>query len=121
MTETAKPPTPLVTRVVQLFGLAAVGFGGWAIASGPGCQELGCLVWVLGIYLALWGVVAWLAGIRGPIGLIFLVGAILMALAASWVEPLYGIVFLGVVSLLIGASKERLAPYYRRRARESAT
>lgn len=116
----AKPPAPLVTRVMQILGVAALGFGGWALATGPGCEELECLVWVLGAYLAAWGLIALLSGIRGPLGLVFLIGAIVLALGISWVEPFYGLIGLLIVGALVSASKERLAPYYRRHPKADA-
>jgi hypothetical protein len=115
-----KPPAPLVTRAVQLLGLAAVAFGGYAISTGPGCQELDCLAWFLGALLAGWGVCALLAGIRGPVGLVFFVVALVLGLAVSWANPFLGLIVLLVVSLLMNASKDRLAPYYRRRAKAGA-
>jgi MFS family permease len=115
----AKPPAPMITRVIQLFGLAAIGAGAWAISTRDSCEELGCLVWFFGIYVAVWGIVAVLAGIRGPLGFVFLIGAIVLALVGSWVRPLFGLVFLVVLLGLVSASKERLAPYYRRAKEES--
>lgn len=109
-----KPPAPLVTRAVQLFGLAAVAAGIWAISTRTNCEELGCLVWFFGLFIAGWGVIALLAGLRGPLGFVFLLGAIVLAMAGSWVKPFYGLIFLAIVLGLVSASKDRLAGYYRR-------
>lgn len=109
----AKPPAPILTRMLQLFGLAAVVLGGLAISTGPGCEELGCIAWVLGVYLAVWGVCALLCGLRGRAGLVFLVLALVLPLLVGWTEPLWALGFLLVVMALTRVSKDRLAPYYR--------
>jgi hypothetical protein len=113
----AKPPAPLVTRVMQVLGVAAIGLGGWALVDLPDCQELDCLGQLLAWYVGVWGLLALLSGIRGPLGLVFLIGAILTALAVSWVEPFYGLIGLVVIMVLVRASKDRLAGYYRRAPR----
>jgi hypothetical protein len=110
----SKPPAPLVTRVVQLFGLAAVVAGLWAISTRSSCEAFGCLVWFFGLYVLAWGVVALLAGLRGPVGFVFLLGAIVLAMAGAWVKAFYGIIFLVMLLGLVRASKDRLAGYYRR-------
>lgn len=110
-----KPPTPLVTRVMQLFGLAAVANGIWGISTGSDCERLGCsLARYVGVFLTVWGVAALLAGLRGPVGFGFLLGAIVLAMAASWVKAFYGLIFLAIVLGLVRVSKDRLAGYYRR-------
>jgi hypothetical protein len=122
MTETVrgtKPSAPIITRVVQLFGLVAITGGAWAISTRNGCEELGCLAWFLGIYAVAWGLVALLAGVRGPLGMVFLIAAVVLALLGAWIRPLFGIVFLVVLLGLVNVSKEKLAPYYRR-AKEEA-
>lgn len=116
MTQTAhaKPPAPLVTRVMQILGLAAVGLGVWALVEGRDCEGLECLGTLLGAYLGGWGLIAVMSGIRGPLGFVFLIGAILLVLGVSWVEPFYGLIALVVIMVLVRASKDRLAAYYRR-------
>jgi hypothetical protein len=109
-----KPPAPLVTRAVQLFGVTAVVIGFVAFSSRDNCEGLTCLAWVYGLFVAGWGVVALLSGIRGPVGLVFLIAAIVLAMVGSWVKAFYGIIFLVVLLALVSASKERLAGYYRR-------
>ncbi|MGH2725633.1 MAG: hypothetical protein ACRDKS_01525, partial [Actinomycetota bacterium] len=108
------PPAPLVTRVMQILGLTAVAVGVWALVDGRDCEGLECLGNFLAVYLGVWGLFALLAGIRGPFGLVFLIGAILLALGVSWVEPFFGMIGLVVVLVLVRASKDRLAGYYRR-------
>ena len=110
----AKAPAPIITRVVQGFGIAAIAAGAWGFSTRDDCQELECLVWFYALFVVAWGVVALLAGMRGPLGLAFLIGAVLLAMVGSWVRPLLGIVFLAVLLVLVNASKDRLAGYYRR-------
>jgi hypothetical protein len=111
----AKPPAPLVTRVMQLFGLAALVFGGLILFDARDCQELDCLAGPIGIAIMVWGAVALLSGLRGPAGLAFLIGAIVLGLAFTWVKAFWGLIGLLVLSMLVTASKDRLAPYYRRK------
>jgi hypothetical protein len=110
----AKPPAPLVTRVIQLFGLAALVFGGMILFDARDCEELACLAGPIGIAIMVWGAVALLSGLRGPAGMVFLIGAIVLGLAFTWVKAFYGLIGLLILSMLMTASKDRLAPYYRR-------
>ena len=110
----AKPPAPILTRVMQVLGLGAIAWGGAVILDVRDCEELGCLAGPIGIAAVVWGIVAVLSGLRGPIGLVFLVGALVLTFIVSWVKFLIGVVALVVLMGLTRMSKDRLAPYYRR-------
>lgn len=115
-------PMPLVTRIFQVGGAVAIALGvilvvGVALSSrelGGICEGFSCLSTALGVLLAVWGVLAMLAAIRGLAGLLFLIAAIVAPLAFSWIQPLAGLVYLVLLFPIVGASKERLAAYYRR-------
>ncbi|MEX2554947.1 MAG: hypothetical protein WEB06_04890 [Actinomycetota bacterium] len=117
----ARPRAPLVTRVIQVFGLAALVFGGLILFDARDCQELDCLAGPIGIAIMVWGAVALLSGLRGPAGFAFLIGAIVLGLAFTWVKALWGVIGLLVLSMLVTASKDRLAPYYRRKSKSESS
>lgn len=109
----AKPPAPLLTRVVQLLGFVAFVLGALIFADVVyGCSGLDCFAWAFVIYLWAWGTVAALSGVRNRIGLACLLLALLGLFLASWAIPLAGIVALGLLLFFTGVSKERLRPYY---------
>ena len=117
MTETAtgkKPPAPAITRGLQVLGLVAVIGGGLIMGDAAGCSELDCLAWPIGIVVAVWGLVALLSGIRGTVGLLFLIAAIVLPLTVLWVKFLWLLGFLLLMMLLVRVSKDRLAGYYRK-------
>jgi hypothetical protein len=122
MTEAAheKPPAPILTRVMQLLGLAGLVFGGLILFDARDCQELDCLAGPIGVVVIVWGAVALLSGLRGPAGFVFLILALVLSVLVSWATPLIGLIALVVAMLLMSASKDRLAPYYRRQRKGAA-
>ena len=114
----AKPPAPILTRVMQLLGLAGIVFGGLILFDARDCQELDCLAGPIGIVIIVWGGLALLSGLRGPAGLIFLVLSLALTVLVSWAVPLIGIAALLVVMFLTRVSKDRLGPYYRKQNSE---
>lgn len=115
----AKPPAPPVTRVIQLTGLAAVGFGVWIMVDSVDCQELDCLALLIGAMAAGWGVIAVLSGLRNIFGFVCLIGAIVLALLTAWATPLFTLPFLVMVLILVRFSKDKLKAFYRNERPES--
>lgn len=115
-----KPPAPILTRAMQLLGLAAIVVGALILFDVRDCEELDCLAGLIGTYVVGWGVIAVLSGLRGPVGLVFLVTALVLTVLVSWIKFLVGIVALAAIMGLTRLSKDRLAPYYRRRPREGS-
>ncbi|MGH2793515.1 MAG: hypothetical protein ACRDKG_04345 [Actinomycetota bacterium] len=108
-----KPPVPILTRVVQLIGAAALVFGTWILIDGLDCEGLECLGQIIGVMGVGWGVVAVLAGIRNMVGFICLIGAIVLALLLAFATPWFSLPFLAVAFFLLKASKDKLKDYYR--------
>lgn len=115
MTDTAhaKSPAPPLTRVVQLIGAAAVGFGVWIMVDAIDCQELDCLATIIGAMVIGWGVIAFLSGLRNMFGFVCLIAAILLALFTAWATPWFTLPFLIVVLILVRFSKDKLKGFYR--------
>jgi hypothetical protein len=115
-----KPPAPPLTRVIQIVGLAAVVFGALILVDVRDCQELDCLAGPIGLFVVGWGVIALLSGLRGPLGLVFLVAAIVLTLLVAWIKFFIGIVALLALMGLTRLSKDRLAGYYRKQTKAEA-
>ncbi|MGH2784978.1 MAG: hypothetical protein ACRDJ1_06935 [Actinomycetota bacterium] len=112
-----KPPAPPLTRAMQLLGLGAVVFGSLILIDVRDCQELDCLAGPIGLFVVAWGVIALMSGLRGPVGLFFLIAALVLTLLVAWVKFLIGIVALVALMGLTRLSKDRLAGYYREQAK----
>jgi hypothetical protein len=105
---------------VQLGGLALVVLGVVILIDVRDCSDLSCLAGPIGILMIVWGLIALLSGLRGPAGLVFLIAAIVVTMLFAWVKFLAGIIVLLAIMGLTRVSKDRLAPYYRRRPKAAA-
>jgi hypothetical protein len=105
--------TPWLTLAVQVMGAIGVFDGVRIIIGAARCDGHGCTSVAVGILAVIWGVIAIAAGIRGRIGFVALVLAIVLPLVISWAWFFLGIMFLLVVSVTAAMSKGQLAPYYR--------
>lgn len=116
----AKAPAPPLTRVVQLIGLTAIGFGVWIVVDAVDCEELGCLATIIGAMLIAWGFLAVLSGLRNFLGFACLLAAIIIPLLIVWATPQFSIPFLVVVAILARVSAGKLKGFYRRSKAEAA-
>jgi len=111
----ARPKTPLVTVALLFMGLVAI-IGGLSIVfTRGGCPEFTCADRAYGpaILLLIWGPIACAAVIRGRVGFVALLAAILLPLAIAWRYFMSVLVLLVIIMVTARASKDRLAPYYR--------
>jgi hypothetical protein len=109
----ARARTPWLTLGMQVMGGIAVWDGVRLTINAARCDGRACLSVGTGILVGIWGLIALLTGVRGRVGFIALVIAIVTPLAVPWVLLRFGVLFLVVVFLTTALSKGQLAPYYR--------
>jgi hypothetical protein len=107
-----RPKTPWLTIAVQVMGAIAIWDGVRIIIDSAGCDR-GCTSSTVGALAIVWGVIALASGIRGRVGFLALITAIVTPLVLSWAWFFLGIMFLLIVSVTAAMSKGQLTPYYR--------
>jgi hypothetical protein len=105
--------TPWLTIGMQVMGGIAVWDGVRLAIDAARCDGRSCLSIGTGVLVGIWGLIALLTGVRGRVGFIALIVAIVTPLAIPWVLLRFGILFLVIVFLTTALSKGQLAPYYR--------
>ena len=109
----ARPKTPWLTIAVQVMGAIAIWDGVRIIINSARCDRGGCISSTVGIMAIIWGVIALASGVRGRVGFLALIAAIVTPLVLSWAWFFLGIMFLLIVSVTAAMSKGQLAPFYR--------
>ena len=109
-----RPKMPPVTVALAAFGVVAIIAGATKMfTSGTGCVECKPPSRLPELGLIVWGLIASVSVIRSRVGLWAMIAAIVLPLAIAWRYFLPVLAWLLVVMAVVGASKERLAPYYR--------